>query len=69
VDGIGERIRQLRTSQNIPLSQAKLAAHLGVAVESVSRWERGAQLPTLTHLQRLAEIFEVPLADFFVSAS
>jgi putative zinc finger/helix-turn-helix YgiT family protein len=52
---VPEEIRFLR--KHLGLLQAELAAHLGVAVESVSRWESGKQqmdVPTDKLLRMLA---------------
>lgn len=43
---LDENLRKLRTSRGN--RQEDLAAHLGVSVQSVSKWERGENLPDLT---------------------
>jgi len=45
------------------LSQAELAAALGVAVSTVSSWERGARVPSLPVLAALAERLDLDLGD------
>src|SRR5438128_6835986 len=41
------------------LSQAQLARSVGVADTQISRWRRGQVVPTLQHLQRLADTFGI----------
>jgi len=42
-DKIGERIRKLRTENN--LTQAQLAEKLCVTDRAISKWEQGGELP------------------------
>jgi transcriptional regulator with XRE-family HTH domain len=58
---LAERIRALR--QGLGLSQAALAARIGVDQSNVSRWENGA-VPDEPHLARLAELAETHPAQF-----
>ena len=58
---IGHKIRQLRGN----LSQEALAAKLGVAANTVSRWETGTYKPTPEDLDKLARHFSVPITIFF----
>ena len=44
-------------------TQAELAEMLHYSDKSVSKWERGASLPDLKVMMRLAELFEVSLED------
>jgi len=60
---IGNIIKTLRTRRGI--TQETLAAHLGVAPQSVSKWERGEGYPDITFLIPLAEYFGVTL-DFLM---
>ena len=46
-------IRELRTAAN--LTQADLAARIGVASITVSRWERGETEPSQSHVAAAAE--------------
>ena len=52
---IGKTIKSLRTKRG--LSQEKLAEHLGISPQSVSKWERAEGYPDITLL--------IPLADYF----
>lgn len=40
-------------------TQEEVAALLGTSQETVSRWERGAVIPSVTQIFRLAEIFGI----------
>lgn len=60
---IGQKIRQLRGK----LSQEALAEKLGVAANTVSRWETGTYKPTPEDLDKLARQFAVPITIFFPS--
>ena len=51
------------TMRSRDLSQAELARTLGVADAQVSRWRRGQVVPSVRHLQRLADALAVPRAD------
>ena len=56
---VGKVIKELRTKRG--LSQEKLAEHLGIAPQSVSKWERGEGYPDITLLIPLANYFGVSL--------
>jgi len=60
---LGDRVASLR--QATGLTQAQLAKRLGVAVETISRLERGSVVPSLQRLVRLAEVLAVELAELF----
>lgn len=57
----GNNIKQLRLKRG--LSQEKLAERLGVAPQSVSKWERNEGYPDITFLLPLADFFEVSLDE------
>jgi len=61
-----KKIKVLRRMHG--LSQKELAARVGVTVGAVSKWERGLSMPDGTHLRKLAEIFNIPVAEFFVES-
>src|SRR5436309_12528691 len=50
-------------------SQEDLAERLGVAAETISRFERGATLPSLITLQRLSQKLKVPIAELLTEGS
>jgi transcriptional regulator with XRE-family HTH domain len=63
---IGEKIRELRlTFSKGALSQEALAVKLGVAANTVSRWETGTYKPTPEDLDKIARFFSVPITVFF----
>ncbi len=55
----GNTIKELRVKRG--LSQEKLAEHLGVVPQSVSKWERNEGYPDITFLIPLSEFFGVTL--------
>ena len=55
-----EQIRRNRDALN--LSQRSLADHLGVAVETISRWENGVLIPSRAMDRYLRIYFGVPAA-------
>lgn len=63
---VASRIREMRTSYGgSGVSQEALAERLGVATNTISRWETGVYEPTLTDLDRLARELEGSILDFF----
>jgi transcriptional regulator with XRE-family HTH domain len=47
------------------LTQAALAERIGVAVETISRLERGVVIPPVSRLDEIAEVLGVKLIDLF----
>ena len=60
---LGKKIRQLRFKAE--LTQEQLADRLGVAPQSVSKWENEVTMPDITTLPMLAEVFGVSIDDMF----
>lgn len=58
---LGKNIARQRKKQG--LTQAKLAEKISLEPESVSRFERGATLPSLQTLELLAEVLDSTIAD------
>ena len=58
---IDENLRKLRLSRGN--RQEDLAAHLGVSAQSVSKWERGENLPDLTLIPAIASYYDVTVDD------
>ena len=56
---VGERIRALRAGR----SQEALARELGVATNTVSRWETASHHPNLQDLEKIARFFGVSILD------
>ncbi|MGB9069366.1 MAG: helix-turn-helix transcriptional regulator [Candidatus Acidiferrales bacterium] len=67
IQDIGQRIRDFRTSYGggTGISQDALAKALGVASNTVSRWETGTYQPSLEDIDRLAKFFGKSIYDFF----
>lgn len=59
---IGEHIKQYRVSSN--LSQLDLAVMLDVDQSNVCLWENGKNLPTISNLIKIADIFGLKLWAF-----
>lgn len=60
---VGENIRRLRKARR--LSQGAVAAMGGFDRPYISRVETGKQTPSLKFLHRLAQILDLPMAEFF----
>src|SRR4051812_45606040 len=60
---IGNRIKELRTNKK--LSMRELAEKLEVSHAHISKIESGENLPSLTLLEKMAEVFDVKMRDFF----
>lgn len=73
---LSRKIREFRTGFrckcgvpsccNHGLSQGELARAIGVAPNTVSRWETGTYWPTAYDIFNLAEYLQVPVSDFFL---
>ena len=60
---LGKKIKQFRFKAG--LTQEQLAEKMGVAPQSVSKWENAVAMPDITLLPLLAEIFGVSIDDLF----
>ena len=60
---IGEKIRQLRRGRD--MTQEELASSLGVAYQTVSKWETGATSPDLGLIVPIARLFQVTTDELF----
>lgn len=49
--------------EELGMTQAQLAAALGVAQNHISRWERGTVNPSADTLRKMAEIFSCRMDD------
>ena len=58
---IGEKIRLLRKKNDV--TQDKLASHLGVTPQAVSRWESGVCYPDMNYLPAIADYFSVTMDE------
>lgn len=69
LDHLAATIRDLRVNYNSGegLSQEKLAIHLKVAPNTISRWETGTYCPSVVDLERIARFFGVSMMAFVPS--
>lgn len=58
---ISQNIQTLRLRH--AMTQEQLAEHLGVARQTVAKWESGESLPDLTNARALSALFDVSLDD------
>lgn len=64
---VGGRIRDLRGSygEGQGISQEALAKEIGVAANTISRWETATYKPNLEDLEKLARFFNLSILQFF----
>jgi len=60
---LGERIAHLRKSRN--LTQAELAAKLGVSQSALAMWEKGRREPDMLTVSQISSIFKISI-DFLL---
>ena len=60
---IGEKIRELRRAKD--MTQEELASALGVAYQTVSKWETGVTSPDLGLIVPIARLFQVTTDELF----
>lgn len=58
---VAKNISQLRKAKG--LTQLELAEKINYSDKAVSKWERGEGIPDVLVLSKMAEIFEVPIAE------
>lgn len=69
IEFVAQRIRDLRTQfGGEGISQEALANSVGVATNTISRWETGIYKPALEDLDKLARFFNVSVLEFFPSS-
>lgn len=59
----GENLRRVRKSKGF--TQAQLANDLGVEISQISRMERGIISTSISNVNKIARVLNVPLIDFF----
>jgi transcriptional regulator with XRE-family HTH domain len=64
---LGSSLAAKRKSRN--WTQADLAERVGVDTETISRFERGAALPSLVTLEKLAHAIRASLAELLTESS
>ena len=62
---LGDNIKELRKQKGY--SQETLAEQLNVVRQTVSKWEKGYSVPDAEMLERIANLFEVPVSDLLDS--
>ncbi|QJP98790.1 XRE family transcriptional regulator [Herbaspirillum rubrisubalbicans Os34] len=62
---LGENIAMLRKQRS--MTQAQLAAAIGIEIETLSKYERGILGPRIAQLQKICAILEVAAWTLFVS--
>lgn len=69
IQHVAKRIRELRATyaNGAGLSQERLAEALGVATNTISRWETGTYRPSIEDLDKLARFFAISVMEFFPS--
>ncbi len=60
---IGESILNLRKSKN--LTQENLASMIGVSTQTVSKWENSTNMPDITLLPIIADVFDITIDELF----
>ncbi len=60
----GRNLRKIRRGKD--LTQEELAEAIGVTMEFISLMERGRHGPSFDNLQKLAEVLEVDVSEFFL---
>ena len=58
---LGENIKALRKEKGY--SQETLSQQLNVVRQTISKWEKGLSVPDAEQLERMAELFEVPVSE------
>jgi transcriptional regulator with XRE-family HTH domain len=59
----GKRLRKIRRDKD--MTQEQLAEAIGVTMEYISRMEGGRYSPSFQVLEKLAEVLEVEVEEFF----
>lgn len=60
-DTVGDRIKKYRKQNN--MTQGELGKMLGVALTTVSSWERGANNPLMDNITKMARLWNVNVSD------
>lgn len=63
---VGEKIRELRTSQNFTLSE--LGQELGISHQQLQKYETGTNRLSAGMLANVARVLRVPIAELFQDA-
>ena len=63
MENIGLKIKEYREKYNI--TQTTLANKLGVSKSVVSAYEKGIRNPSYDILNKLSDVFDIPVGEFF----
>lgn len=66
-DTLGQNIAKLRRQKH--LTQRALAVQLHTDPSMVTRWEKGKVLPRLETIEKLADVFGVPVEELMLGSS
>ena len=58
---LGANIKRLRKERG--MSQQELAARLDLGQSTVSAWERGTAFPLMDNVQKMAQLWDVPIQE------
>jgi len=64
--GVPFKITISAARTNVGLSQAELAAKVGVDRTTVINWEKGKYIPSLTNLRKISTITGIPIDYIFL---
>lgn len=64
---LGVKIAEIRKQRE--WTQASLAERVGVDTETISRFERGATIPSLMTLEKIAQCLKIGVAELFSESS
>src|SRR3989442_8201422 len=66
IERVGQRIKEFRSAYGQRgISQKALATKMGVATNTISRWETATVRPTIEDLEKLARFFGKSIEEFF----
>lgn len=63
---LGDNIKNFRKTKGY--SQETLAEQLHVVRQTISKWEKGASVPDAEMLNRISELFEIPVSELLGSS-
>ncbi|MCU0440013.1 MAG: helix-turn-helix domain-containing protein [Raineya sp.] len=64
---LGTKLRKFRTVAK--LSQQEIADKLNIRQATYSNWEKGETKPSLDHIIKLSEVFNVPVQEFLPTSN
>ncbi len=60
---IGAKITQVRLEKK--MTQPQVAKRINVSMETISRLERGVNIPSLKTIEKISVVLDVPIKTFF----